>query len=144
MTVNVDTYVLPEDSNSFLSEVLPTSNPLRVAWEVLTVEEKEGYLAAAVRRLENLNYKGERVRYYQALKFPRITRNIPPLFDTAPSEIKRAQVYWAAEIMKEELFEKRRNVEACNAMGIVFQEKKEVPKLIYDLLNRWLTSWRKI
>ena len=147
MTVNVDTYVLPEDSNSFLADVLPASDPLRVAWEVLSEQEKEGYLAAAVRRLENLNYKGERVWYLQPLKFPRIARNIPPDFHEAPMEIKRAQVLWAAYVMREELFIKRRNTEACLALGIikgVETAMEETPKKVLDLLNRWLTSWRRV
>lgn len=147
MTVNVDTYVLPEDSNPFLADVLPASDPLRVAWEVLSEQEKEGYLAAAVRRLENLNYKGERVWYLQPLKFPRIARNIPPDFNEAPMEIKRAQVLWAAYVMREELFIKRRNTEACLALGIikgVETETEETPKKVLDLLNRWLTSWRRV
>ena len=44
MTVNVDTYVLPNESNLFLKEVLPMNNPLRITWEVLSDEEKEDLL----------------------------------------------------------------------------------------------------
>lgn len=47
MTENIDTYVMPEESDKFLAEVLPASDPLRITWEVLTDEEKEGYLSAA-------------------------------------------------------------------------------------------------
>ncbi len=147
MTVNVDTYVLPEDSAPFLAEVLPASNPLSVAWEVLTDKEREGYLAAAVRRLENLNYKGDRVWHYQALKFPRIARNIPPDFTNAPMEVKRAQVLWAAYIMRDELFIARRNTEACLALGIIKEANEateEQPKKVLELLNRWLSSWRRV
>ena len=42
MTVNVDTYVLPNDSTLYLAEVLPMSNALRITWEVLSDEEKKG------------------------------------------------------------------------------------------------------
>ena len=38
MTENLDTYVMPEDSDQFLAEVLPAANPLRITWEVLTDE----------------------------------------------------------------------------------------------------------
>ena len=150
MQVNVDTYVLPEDSNRYLSEVLPSSNALRVAWEVLTDEEKTGYLLAAMRRLENLNYAGERVWYYQPLKFPRIARNHPPQFDSAPDAVKRAQVVWAAEILREEMFLKRRNTDACLALGFISSADQgattetHTPKRVTELLHRWLTSWRRV
>lgn len=149
MKVNVDTYVLPEESDRFLAEVLPSSNPLRQAWEVLSCEEKEGYLLASMRRLEAVNYKGDRVWFYQALKFPRIARNIPPDFQNAPVEVKRAQVVWATDVLREELFVKRRNNEACIALGLVkagteTQSESKMPKLVYELLHRWMTSWRRV
>lgn len=151
MKVNVDTYVLPEESDRFLAEVLPSSNPLRQAWEVLSCEEKEGYLLSAMRRLEAVNYKGDRVWFYQPLKFPRIARNIPPDFQNAPVEIQRAQVVWATDVLREELFVKRRNNEACIALGLVkagteaeTPSESKMPKLVYELLHRWLTSWRRV
>lgn len=148
MTVNVDTYVLPEDSNAYLSEVLPASNPLRVTWEVLTDEEKKGYLAAALVRLENIHYKGDRVYRWQPLKFPRISRGIPVNFNDAPIEVKRAQVVMAAEIVRKELYLKRRNSEACMALGILneteIENTKELPLRVEELLHKWLTSWRRI
>ena len=147
LTANENTYVLPEDSNDILAEVLPANNTLRVAWEVLESEEKSGYLISAVRRLEDLNYKGDKVWYHQPLKFPRIARGIPLVFDDAPTEVKRAQVLWAAYIMRDELFILRRNVEACVALGIIqgdIQSSDEPPKKVLELLHRWLTSWRRI
>jgi hypothetical protein len=147
LTVNENTYVLPKDSNEFLREVLPTSNPLWVTWEVLTDEEKAGYLAAAVRRLEDLNFIGDKVWFYQALKFPRIARGIPVDFNDAPDEIKRAQVYWAAVIARDELYVKRRNNDACLALGLIKTAGTptgEIPKTVKELLHRWLTSWRKV
>ena len=147
MTENVDTYVLPDESNQFLAEVLPASDPLRVAWEVLTKEEKAGYLSAALQRIENLNYVGDRAWYLQPLKFPRIARNIPINFEKAPLEVKRAQVVWAAEILREELFVKRRNTDACLALGFIQTANgitEQIPKRVEQLLHRWLTSWRKV
>lgn len=152
MTVNVDTYVLPEESDLFLSEVLPSAHPLRIAWGVLTSEEKTGYLAAALRRLEALNYAGDKVWYYQPLKFPRYARNYPFNYDDAPDEVKRAQVVWATEILREEMFVKKRNTEACVALGFIDESQKletqtyenDVPKRVKELLQRWLTSWRRV
>jgi hypothetical protein len=145
MTVGVDTYVLPEESNALISQVLPASNPLRQAWEVLDDDEKEGYLAAALRRLENLNFAGERVWAYQPLKFPRIARRQPIEFDGAPVEVQRAQAVWATEILREELFIKKRNIEVCRALGIPDAAANErVPVQVEELLHRWLTSWRKV
>lgn len=145
MTVGVDTYVLPEESNTLISQVLPASNPLRQAWEVLDDEEKEGYLAAALRRLENLNFAGERVWAYQPLKFPRYARRQPMELDGAPVEVQRAQAVWATEILREELFIKKRNIEVCRALGIPDAAANErVPVQVEELLHRWLTSWRRV
>jgi hypothetical protein len=147
MTVNVDTYVLPEDSDFFLAEVLPPSDALRVTWEVLEPEEKAAYLSAALRRLENLQFTGDKAYYYQPLKFPRIARGIPPDFTNAPIEVKRAQVTWAAEIVREELYEKRRNTEACIALGFLTDAGTATggtPESVKTLLHRWLTSWRRV
>lgn len=150
MTENIDTYVMPEDSNAFLAEVLPASDPLRIAWEVLQEEEKAGYLSAALQRLEDLNFIGEKAYYYQPLKFPRIARGLPVNFQKAPLEIKRAQVLWATDIMREELFVKRRNNDACIALGLIkdqtvqTNENSSIYKKINMLLHRWVTRWRKI
>lgn len=146
MTVNVDTYVLPEDSNSLLLQVLPATDPLAVAWGVLDDAEKAGFLAAAVRNLEGLNYAGQRAYYYQPLKFPRIARNHPVSFDEAPLEVKQAQVVWATEIMRQELFVRRRNENACNALGLLSGKASEdgIPYRVKDLLHRWLTSFRRV
>ena len=145
MTVGVDTYVLPDESNELISQVLPASNPLRQAWEVLDESEKEGYLAAALRRLENLNFVGQRVWAYQPLKFPRIARRQPIVFEGAPEEVKRAQAVWATEIVREELFIKKRNAEVCRALGIPDAVAEErLPVQVEELLHRWLTSWRKV
>lgn len=147
MTVNEDTYVLPEDSNKFLAEVLPATNPLRITWEVLSEEEKEGYLASALRNLEAMNYIGDKVWWYQPLKFPRIARGRPPEFEEAPKEVKRAQVFWASVIANEELFIKRRNNDACVSLGLISGEAKAVETIPYkvkELLQRWTTNWRRV
>ncbi len=147
MTVNVDTYVLPEDSDSLLLGVLPATDPLSVAWGVLTDAEKAGFLMSAVRRLEGLNYAGQRAFYTQPLKFPRIARNHPVSFNEAPLEVKQAQVVWATEIMREELFLKRRNAAACRALGLIKEMDEAIERIPYqvsELLHRWLTSFRRI
>ena len=146
MQENVDTYVLPEDSNVFLSEVLPASNPVRITWEVLTDEEKEGYLAAALQKIENLNFIGYKAYFYQPLKFPRIARGLPVNFTKAPMEIKRAQALWASDIMREELYVKRRNNDACVSLGIITEtvNTEQVETKVKELLHRWLSSWRAI
>lgn len=147
MTVNVDTYVLPEDSNSLLLQVLPATDPLAVAWGVLDDTEKAGFLISAVRKLEALNYVGERAYYYQPLKFPRIAIRHPIDLNNAPREVQQAQVVWAAEIMREELFVKRRNTSACMALGIIKGESANtdaIPRMVNDLLHRWLTSYRRV
>lgn len=145
MTENIDTYVLPVDSDKFLAEVLPASDPLRVTWEVLTEEEKEGYLSAALWKLEDFNFKGEKARFHQPLKFPRIARGLPVNFEKAPLEIKRAQVLIAADISREELYIKKRNEEACVALGLVrTQNVINYSEKVTALLTRWLTQWRKI
>lgn len=146
MTENVDTYVLPEESNRFLAEVLPTSDPMRITWEVLTDEEKKGYLQSALWRLEDMNYIGDKAYFYQPLKFPRIARGLPVNFERAPLEVKRAQVLLAADIAVEELYVNRRNTEACITLGLV--GKTPVPsgalKKVETLLHRWITAWRKV
>jgi hypothetical protein len=147
LTVNENTYVLPEDSDAFLREVLPTSNPLLITWEVLDKEEKSGYLVAALRRLEDLNFIGDKAWWYQPLKFPRIARGIPVNFDSAPDEVKRAQVYWAAVIASDELYVNRRNNDACLSLGLIKSAEGNaecVPKAVKSLLHRWITSWRKV
>lgn len=144
MKENVDTYVLPEDSNVFLAEVLPTSNPLRITWEVLTVEEKESYLAAALQKIENLNFIGDKAFFFQPLKFPRIAHGIPVDFQNVPVEIKRAQVLWAADIMREELYVGKRNKDACVALGMIEEtQNKGIEDKVKELLHRWMSSWRK-
>lgn len=147
MTENVDTYVLPEDSDRFLAEVLPASDPMRITWEVLTDEEKTGFLSAALYRLEDLNFIGDKAWYYQPLKFPRVARGIPVNFEKAPLEIKRAQVFWAADVAREEYYVKRRNKDACIALGLL-RDGENVQKPIVErvtaLLHRWVTRWRKV
>lgn len=146
MTENLDTYVMPEDSNQFLAEVLPAANPLRITWEVLTDEEKEGYLSAALRKIEDMHFVGDRAYFYQPLKFPRIARGLPVNFEKAPLEIKRAQALIAADIAREELYIRRRNKEACIALGVA--KENPVPSAVADkvnmLLHRWITRWRKV
>ena len=146
MIENIDTYVMPEDSNRFLAEVLPASNPLRITWEVLTPEDKEGYLAAALRKLEDMYFIGEKAFFYQPLKFPRIARGLPVNFDKAPLEIKRAQVLYAADISRQELYIRRRNKEACIALGVATETPapSSVEEQARSLLHRWVTNWRKI
>lgn len=146
MIENIDTYVMPEDSNRFLAEVLPASNPLRITWEVLTPEDKEGYLAAALRKLEDMHFIGEKAFFYQPLKFPRIARGLPVNFDKAPLEIKRAQVLYAADIARQELYIRRRNKEACIALGVAAETPapSSVEEQAKSLLHRWVTNWRKI
>ena len=147
MTENVNTYVLPKDSTTLLLQVLPITDPLAVAWGVLSVDEKIGFLNAAIRKLEDLNYAGERAYYRQPLKFPRIARNHPVEFTSAPVEVKQAQVVWAAEIMRQELFVNRRNNAACVALGIIKDEpitEPKIPPRVEELLHRWLTSWRRM
>lgn len=146
MTENFNTYVMPEDSNRFLAEVLPASNPLRITWEVLTNEEKEGYLSAALRKIEDMHFIGEKAYFYQPLKFPRIARGLPVNFEKAPLEIKRAQALVAADIAREELYIRRRNKEACLALGVA--NETPAPSVVTDkvneLLHRWITRWRKV
>lgn len=165
MTENVDTYVLPTESVSFLAEVLPASDPLRITWEVLTDEEREGYLSAALRSIENLTFIGRKTQQYQPLKFPRMKHGngcmigygrvaqLSAAFGgysdgyTTPNEVKRAQVYWAAVIAKDELYLKRRNTEACLALGLIHSNalpQPEVPKKVYELLHNWVTNWRRV
>lgn len=146
MIENIDTYVMPEDSNRFLAEVLPASNPLRITWEVLTPEDKEGYLSAALRKLEDMHFIGEKAFFYQPLKFPRIARGLPVNFDKAPLEIKRAQVLYAADIARQELYIRRRNKEACIALGVATETPapSSIEEQARSLLHRWVTNWRKI
>lgn len=146
MVENMDTYVMPEDSNKFLAEVLPASNPLRITWEVLTDEEKEGYLSAALRKIEDLHFIGEKAHFYQPLKFPRIARGVPVNFEKAPLEIKRAQALFAADIAREELYIRRRNKEACLALGVADESPAQsaVADKVNELLHRWITRWRKV
>lgn len=152
MTENIDTYVLPEESDKYLADVLPASNPLRLTWEVLTVTQQETYLSAALQYLENLNYIGDKAYYFQPLKFPRIARGIPTEFNKTPLELKRAQAAWAADIMRQELYVMRRNTELCAALGFISnpntaQEQPKQPKMpkeVEVLLHRWITSWRRL
>ena len=152
LTLNEDTYVLADESDSLLSEVLPASNPLRISWAVLDEHEKESFLKSALRRLEGLNVVGEKARFHQALKFPRLTRGVPYDFNSAPLEVKRAQVVWALEILREELYEKKRNESACVALGILnkptatetSQNGYKTPKLVKELMHKWITQWRRL
>jgi hypothetical protein len=166
MTVNVDTYVLPNESNLFLKEVLPMNNPLRITWEVLSDEEKEGYLSAALRNIESLTYTGKKTGYGQKLKFPR-TKYVNNQFgigcgklgmlsapyggynaNVVPDEIKRAQVYWAAVLANNEIYVLRRNNDACISLGIIKDENAipvtDTPKKVTELLHNWVTNWRRV
>jgi hypothetical protein len=145
--VNTNTYVMPDESDVLLAEVLPTSNPLRITWGVLEASDKKGYLSAGLRKLENMTFIGKRVSYFQPLKFPRIAKNIPADFTNAPIEVKRAQVLLAVEIMREELYIKRRNTDACISLGLIKDEtnkKSSVEVEVKELLHKWLSSWRKV
>lgn len=146
MTENFDTYVMPEDSNQFLAEVLPATNPLRITWEVLTDEEKEGYLSAALRKIEDMQFIGEKAFFYQPLKFPRIARGLPVNFDKTPLEVKRAQALLAADIAREELYIRRRNKEACLSLGVANETAlaSVATNKARELLHRWVTNWRKV
>lgn len=152
MTVNVDTYVMVMEADKIVTETYPPASPLAVSWAVLSDTEKERFLAVALERMENLSYKGERAYYFQPLQFPRITRGVPADFQNVPMEVKRAQAVWATEIMREELYVKRRNTDACLALGILTKDSAGVfagavpppPARVKELLHRWLTSWRKI
>lgn len=146
MTVNVNTYVMPEDSDEILSSILPASNPLRITWEVLR-EEKRGYLFSAMRNLESLHFVGNKLNFFQPLKFPRTARGLPTTFDGAPEEVKQAQVYWAAVLANEELFVRRRNVDACVNLGLLTPttpQEDAVPQKVKELLHNWITNWRRI
>lgn len=144
--VNTNTYVMPDESDVLLAEVIPASNPLRITWGLLDSTDKEGYLSAGLRKLENKTFIGRKVSYFQPLKFPRIAPGIPANFTEAPIEIKRAQVLLAVEIMREELYIKRRNADACIALGIIkdeIQKKSNVEVTLDELLHKWVSSWRK-
>lgn len=149
MTENIDTYVMPEDSEFFLSEVLPEKNPVRITWEVLSDEEKKDFLSSALREIESMQFIGERAYFFQPLKFPRIARGLPVNFEKAPPEIKRAQVLIAANIARYELYIQKRNKEACSAFGLISENAQEDYKNIIkekanELLHRWVTNWRKV
>lgn len=153
MTENVDTYVTTTEADQIISETYPPASPLSVSWVVLTETEKERFLAVALERMENLAYKGDRAYYFQSLQFPRIARGIPANFHDAPIEVKRAQAVWASEIVREELYVKRRNADACLALGISTKDNSgelpvgsvpPPPARVKELLHRWLTSWRRI
>lgn len=153
MTENVDTYVTTTEADQIISETYPPASPLSVSWVVLTETEKERFLAVALERMENLAYKGDRAYYFQSLQFPRIARGIPANFHDAPIEVKRAQAVWASEIVREELYVKRRNADACLALGIITKDNSgelpvgsvpPPPARGKELLHRWLTSWRRI
>jgi hypothetical protein len=146
MTENVNTYVLPEDSDNLLYDVLPMYHPARVAWEVLSLKEKEGYLRAALNQIEDMQFIGERARYLQQLKFPRIARGLPIDFNNAPLEIKQAQVVIAVDIMQKELFVLRRNNDACESLGIIPQTPppSSLKGKGEELLHRWRTNWRRV
>lgn len=147
MVENIDTYVTIEEADKFASEMYSPAHPLMVTWEVLTDEEKERFLFVALERIENLNYIGQRVSYFQKLQFPRIANGIPVDFEHAPESVKKAQTAWALEIVREELYIGRRNADACVALGLIEQNERQndaIPEKVKDLLKRWLTSWRKI
>lgn len=149
LNLNENTYVMPEDSNALLAEVLPTSNPLRVTWEVLSTDEQASYLAAAVRSIEAMNFTGTKAFFHQPLKFPRVARGIPVDFENAPLEVKRAQVLIAADIARDELYVRRRNTEVCVALGVAkITDTAQIPKYgvekAKELLTRWITSWRRV
>lgn len=145
--VNVNTYVLSEDSDDVLATVLPASNPLRITWEVLEPEEKRGYLFSALRNLESLHFVGNKLNFFQPLKFPRTARGLPTNFESAPDEVKQAQVYWAAILANDELYVQRRNVDACVNLGLLRDEtaqQEDLPQKVKELLHDWITSWRRI
>jgi hypothetical protein len=148
MTENVNTYVVSEDSDSVLSAVLPASNPLRITWEVLTDDEKKGYLFSALRNLESLNFVGAKINFFQPLKFPRTARGLPVDLTGAPDAVKQAQVYWAAVLANEELYLRRRNTDACINLGLISAPSETtsagMPEKVKDLLHSWITSWRRI
>lgn len=151
MTENVDTYATVEKADEFVSEMYPPAHPLRVTWEILTESEKERFLYVALERIENLNYIGRRAYSNQPLHFPRIARGMPVDFENVPKTVKKAQTAWALEVVREELYIKRRNNDACTSLGIITTEQSiertgenVMPAKVRELLKRWLTNWRKI
>ena len=151
LTVGIDTYITVDEATAYVCEQYVTMHPLRVHWSVLTEEERETYLKQALRRLENLNYVGSKIDYYQPLKFPRIAYGRPCEWDKVPLNVKRAQAIMALEII-------RREYTACADKRMIAlldpyrkqpdenkeSEKDLLPKSVYELLHEWVSVGRKV
>ena len=151
LTVGIDTYITVDEATAYVCEQYVTMHPLRVHWSVLTEEERETYLKQALRRLENLNYVGSKIDYYQPLKFPRIAYGRPCELDKVPLNVKRAQAIMALEIIRKEYIScsDKRMISILDPYRAESGESKDrdtdsLPKSVYELLHEWVSVGRKV
>lgn len=151
LTVGIDTYITVDEATAYVCEQYVTMHPLRVHWSVLTEEERETYLKQALRRLENLNYVGSKIDYYQPLKFPRIAYGRPCEWDKVPLNVKRAQAIMALEIIRKEYIScsDKRMIALIDPYRAESGESEDqnmdsLPKSVYELLHEWVSVGRKV
>lgn len=151
LTVGIDTYITVDEATAYVCEQYVTMHPLRVHWSVLTEEERETYLKQALRRLENLNYVGSKIDYYQPLKFPRIAYGRPCEWDKVPLNVKRAQAIMALEIIRKEYIScsDKRMISILDPYRAESGESEDrdtdsLPKSVYELLHEWVSVGRKV
>jgi hypothetical protein len=99
LTVSENTYITIVEADELIATHLDKYNGLRLFWEILDEEEKEGYLKRAVEEMETLVYPGRKSRPMQPLTFPRA-----PSVEV-PKEIKLAQAYNALGFLNSDMKE---------------------------------------
>lgn len=80
LNLGENTYISTEEAGEFLK-----GEPGSERWELLSSEEKEGFLKRAARHVDSLWYSGRQLAPFQAMAFPRNGTQ------TVPEAVKLAQ-----------------------------------------------------
>ena len=96
LDVNSNSYISADEANAFVSENLLSAENQRVAWELLSTDDKELYLKRAAEEIESLKFVGIKYDEGQKMAFPR--KYILHEDEEVPQNVKDAQVLEALEL----------------------------------------------
>lgn len=79
ITVGTDTYISIADADTYVDLFYLSADAKKVAWDLLSDEDKEIHLRRATQSLESVKYPGLKQEENQALSFPRQSIALIPL-----------------------------------------------------------------
>jgi len=141
-TTDYDVYISVAEADIYLQADLKRASD----WQELGTEEKGQAIITATRRLDRLNWQGDRSVSSQVLEWP---RDISGLDENPPQELFDATAVLAADIFADnEVAETRdgeTNVSSVKAgsVSVDFFTTKEgviLPKVAFELVGPWLES----